>query len=159
MQSVISYSYPSVYFSQGFLFLCVTLLPVHRVGVCLRLAPGCFTVCQLTSVILLGDKDRSCLYLLVFRKPAVSVCQGGTGGNLACGPLRLPLSTCVCPSCQMSHSCHLDVFVPCIHLCIERAMAPRILKILSNQTAAVIHVGAHNSNDLQYRLVIEQLLA
>lgn len=44
-----------------FLSLCCR----YAVCGCPFLAPSCFTVCQLTSVIFLGDKARSCLYLLV----------------------------------------------------------------------------------------------
>lgn len=43
----------------------VSLCCRYAVCGCSRLAQSCFTVCQLASVIFLGDKARSCLYLLV----------------------------------------------------------------------------------------------
>lgn len=54
-------------FASGiFLYLHVRVIVLQvRMSGCLCLAPSCFTVRQLSSVIFLGDKARSCLYLLV----------------------------------------------------------------------------------------------
>lgn len=61
--------------------ICMFMSLCYRYAVCgcSCLAQSCFTVCQLTSVIFLRDKARSCLYLLVSgsRCECVPRCDSG----------------------------------------------------------------------------------
>lgn len=94
--SVIAYSYPAFSVPQRLLFACLCHSAAGTPCGCPCLASCCFHCMPAHQCDFSQGQGWVMFVLVSFRKPAVSVCQGVTLGNLVCVPLSLPLTTCVC---------------------------------------------------------------